>query len=164
MIHGDVEEALDLRGVEIDKQRAVGAGRNQEIGDELGGNGDAGTIFAVLAGIAVVGHHHGDATGRGAPEGVHHNQQLHQVLIGGVTGGLNHEHVRAANIFKELKPDLAVRKAAKVGLHELHAEKLGDFIRERAVGRAGDDLEVLVFAELGRLLRLSRGLAGKRGP
>ena len=36
VIDRDVEEALDLAGVEIDREHAVGARRGDEVGDELG--------------------------------------------------------------------------------------------------------------------------------
>jgi hypothetical protein len=36
VVHRDVEEALDLRRVQIDGQHAVGAGRRDHVGDELG--------------------------------------------------------------------------------------------------------------------------------
>ena len=35
VIHGDIEEPLDLRGVQIDEQGAVGAGRAQQIRHQL---------------------------------------------------------------------------------------------------------------------------------
>ena len=66
MVDGDVEEALNLRGVEVDEERAVGAGGGEEVSDELGGNRDAGAVFAVLARVAVVRNDGGDAAGGGA--------------------------------------------------------------------------------------------------
>jgi hypothetical protein len=44
----DVEEALDLRGVEVERQDAVHAGGGQEVRHELGADGRAGLGAAVL--------------------------------------------------------------------------------------------------------------------
>ncbi len=45
----DVEKALDLAGMEIEGQYAVGAGALDKVGDELGGDRCARSRFAVLS-------------------------------------------------------------------------------------------------------------------
>ena len=42
IVGGDIEKALDLAGMEIEGENAVGAGFGDQIGDELGGNRGAG--------------------------------------------------------------------------------------------------------------------------
>ena len=59
----DIEEALDLAGMEIEGEHAVDAGPGDEIGDKFGRYRRARTGFAVLAGIAEIGDHGGDAAG-----------------------------------------------------------------------------------------------------
>jgi hypothetical protein len=59
----DVEEALDLAGVQVERQHAVGAGDGDQVGDQLGRDRRARAGFAVLAGIAEIGDHSGDAAG-----------------------------------------------------------------------------------------------------
>ena len=81
VVHGDVEEALDLVGVQVHGQHPVGAGGGDQVGHQLGGDGVAGLGLAVLAGIAEVGDHGGDPAGGGPLEGVDHHQQLHQVVV-----------------------------------------------------------------------------------
>lgn len=44
----DIEEALDLAGMEIEGEDAVGAGFGDEVGDQLGGDRGAGSGLAVL--------------------------------------------------------------------------------------------------------------------
>ncbi len=51
--------------MQINKEGAIGAGGSQKIGDELGADGYAGTVFAILAGVTVVRHHHRDPGRRG---------------------------------------------------------------------------------------------------
>ena len=66
VVHRDVEEALDLLAVQIHRQDAVGAGGDEQVGHELGGDGHAGLVLAVLARVAVERDHGGDALRRGA--------------------------------------------------------------------------------------------------
>ena len=51
----DVEEALDLAGVEVDRQHPVGAGGGDQIGDQLGRDRRARPGLPVLPGIAEIG-------------------------------------------------------------------------------------------------------------
>src|SRR5215813_2774456 len=97
VIHRHVEEALDLPGVEIHGKDAVAARGGDEVRNELGRDGDASHHLAILAAVAVVGKDRGDAPGRRALEGVQHHQKLHEVVVHGRAGGLDHEDVLAAD-------------------------------------------------------------------
>ena len=55
VVDGDVEEALDLAGVEVHGEDAVDACCGDEISDKFGGDGDTAFVFAVLAGVAEEG-------------------------------------------------------------------------------------------------------------
>ena len=57
----DIEEALDLAGVQVDGQHAVGAGVSDHVGDELGRDRRARPCLAILTGVAEIGDHGGDA-------------------------------------------------------------------------------------------------------
>jgi hypothetical protein len=70
VVDGDVEEALDLPGVQVDGEHPVDARGGDEVGHELGGDGRAAGHLAVLPGVAVVGHDGGDARGARAAERV----------------------------------------------------------------------------------------------
>jgi len=118
VVDGDVEKALDLGGVQIERQHAIGPRGGDQVRHELGGDGRAAFILAVLAGIAEVGDHRRDALGRGAAQAVDVDQQLHQVGVDGVMGRLDHETVAAAHILFELDDDLAVGKHLRVALTE----------------------------------------------
>src|SRR5579883_1469094 len=63
VVEGDVEESLDLARVKVDAHHPVGPGDRQQVGHELGGDRLATGRLAVLAGVAVVGAHRGDALG-----------------------------------------------------------------------------------------------------
>src|SRR5690606_29184422 len=100
VVHGDIEEALDLVSVQVNGEYTVDADVGQHVGHHLGADrhtGGAGA--AILTGIAEVGNHGGDTRRGGAAEGVSHYHQFHQVVVGGCTGRLNQEDVLTANIF-----------------------------------------------------------------
>ena len=135
-----IEEALDLPGVQVNRQHPVSPGMGHQIGDELGGDGRAGPGFPVLAGIAEIGDHRGDAPGAGALQGIDADQQLHQVVVGRIGGRLDDEGILAAHILLDLDEDLHVGKAADNGLGERHVEIGGDGFAQRPVGVAGKKL------------------------
>ncbi len=120
VIDGDVEKALDLSGVEIDGQDAIGTRGGDEVGHQLGGDGGAALVFAVLAGVAEVRDHRGDALGAGAFETVDVDQQLHEVGVDRVVGGLDDEAVSAAHVFLDLDQQFAVGK--NLGLALAHGQ------------------------------------------
>ncbi len=66
MVDGDVKKSLDLWGVQIHCDEAIDACFREHIGDEFRGDGHAGLVLAVLAGVAAERHAGLDATGTGA--------------------------------------------------------------------------------------------------
>ena len=110
VIDRDVEEPLDLRRVEVHGEHPVDAGGGEQVGDQLGGDRDARLVLAVLAGVAEKRHHGGDALGAGAARGIHHDEQLHQVVVGRRAGRLDDEDILAADVFVDLDEGLAVRE------------------------------------------------------
>src|SRR5579875_166611 len=55
MIDGDIEKALNLRGMQVESQHPIGAGGGQQVGDQLGRDRYAAHILTVLARVAVIG-------------------------------------------------------------------------------------------------------------
>ena len=60
VVEGEVEEALDLTGVEVDRDDAVGPGGEEQVGEQPGGDRLAALGLPVLAGVAVEGDDGGD--------------------------------------------------------------------------------------------------------
>lgn len=110
MIDRDIEEALNLLGMEVHRQDAICAGSDEQVGDEFGGDGDAGLVLAVLPCIAVEGQNCGNPIGAGAAYGIDHDEKFHQVMVGGRAGGLNDEDVFATNVFLDFDESFAIGK------------------------------------------------------
>ena len=136
----DIEKALDLPGVEIDREHAVSPRRGHQIGDQLGRNRRARAGFAILPRIAEIGHNGGNPLGRRAAQRIRDDQQLHEIVIGGVTGRLDNEHVLAADILMDFDENFFVGEAPHAGVGQRHVEIIGDGGGQRQVAVARDDL------------------------
>ena len=139
VVDGDVEEALDLSGVEVDGEDAVYACGGEEVGDEFGGDGDARLVFAVLAGVAEEGDDGGDPLSAGAPCGVDHDEQFHDVVIGGRAGGLDDEDIAAADVFVDFDEAFTVREGGDRSVGASYIEVGADAVRQDGVGSAAED-------------------------
>ncbi len=144
MVDRRVEKALDRGSVQIDRQDSMRPGRGQEIGHELGGDRHPRLILPILTGVAVVGQHGGNARGGGALEGIEHHQELHQVLIDGRAGRLNHEDIGPAHVLEDLTVGLAIRETPRFDRSDRYAEVLADLPGQRRVGASGKNLEIPV--------------------
>ena len=119
VVDRDVEEALDLGGVQVDGQDPRETGGFQQVGQQPGRDGHPRPVLAVLAGVGVVGDHGGDAPRRGALEGVGHQQQFHDVEVAVGAERLDDEDVGAADVLVALEADLAVGENVQDRLAEL---------------------------------------------
>src|SRR4029077_12499759 len=85
-----------------------------------------------------------DAPRRRPLERIEHQEQLHQVVVGGRGGGLDHEHVAAAAVLGDLDLHLAVAEAPDLGVAEGHADVAADRLGQRAVRAAPGYLYLLL--------------------
>src|SRR5690606_25718278 len=131
----NVEEALDLAGMQVEGEHPVGAGFGDQVGDEFGGDRCARACLAVLSGIAEIGKNRGDAFGGRAPERIDHDQQFHQVVIGRERGRLDDEDILAADVFLDLYENFLVRKASYAGFSDWNIEVVTDGVGEMQIGR-----------------------------
>ena len=86
VVYGDVEEALDLVGVEIHGDDTVYTGSHKQGADKLGGDRHTGLVLAVLTGPAEVRNNSNDRFGRSTLGRVDHQQQFHKVVAIGESG------------------------------------------------------------------------------
>ena len=97
VIDRDREEALNLTGVEIHRQDAVGSRQLEHVGDEARRDRLARLRLAVLARVREERHHGGDALCGRELRGLDHEHELHQVRVDRDAAGLHEEHVGAAD-------------------------------------------------------------------
>src|SRR3569832_396925 len=138
MIDRDIEEALDLPGVQVDGQHAVDAGGGQQIGHQAGADGRARLALAILARVTEVRDHRHDGAGGGALQRVDHHQQLHQVVVDRSAGRLDHEAGYPADVLLDLDVDLAIGEAGDLGVTQRDVDVAADRLRQLAVGVAAE--------------------------
>src|SRR3990170_4543187 len=143
VVHGHLEETLDLPGVQVEREHPVDPGGLEQVGDELGGDGHARLHLAVLARVAVVGEHGGDPPRRRALERVDHDEQLHQRVVHRRTRRLEDVDVRAADVLVDLDVDLPVREARDLRIGQRQAQVLRDLLGQRPVRVAREELQLV---------------------
>ena len=111
VVDREVEEALDLAGVQVDGDDAVGAGDREHVGDQPRGDRLATLGLPVLARVPVERAHRGDALRRRALRRVDHDQLLHDPVVDRIAVALEHEHVGAADALAVPAVELAVGEA-----------------------------------------------------
>ncbi len=154
----DVEEALDLAGMQVERHDAVDAGMGDQVGDQLGRDRRAATGLAVLPSVAEIGDHRGDAARRRAAQRIGDDQQFHQMVVGRERRRLDDEDVRAADVLLDLDEDFHVGEAPDHWPWSAGCpSQVGDFLRQDRIGIAGDQFDRTV---LGRHRRVSPRLGG----
>src|SRR4029077_7959000 len=114
VIHGAIKETLNLGGVQVHCQNAIGPGLGDQVGDQFGRDRNTTHVFAILTGVAVVRHDGGDPRGTRSFASVDHDQQFHQVLVDRRTGGLNQEHVASTYVGIEADGDFSVGEVIEI--------------------------------------------------
>jgi len=126
VVHRPVEEALDLRGVQIDGHQPVGARGREQVRDEPRRDRLPATALLVLPGVAEERHNHGDPLGRRPLERVDHDELLHDPLVDRRGVALQHEGVATADRLQEPNHDLAVGEVVQLRGRRLDPHAVGD--------------------------------------
>jgi len=143
MIHGNIEETLNLSCVEIHCQDPISTGSGNHVGDKLCGDRVTALGLAILTGIAKIGDDCGNTAGRSAAAGVDHNQQLHQMVIDGLAGRLNEKNVSTADSFFQGDGGFAVCKGTNGALSELNTKLIANGLGKGRIGVAAEYLDVV---------------------
>src|SRR5690606_10587486 len=128
MVDGNIEETLDLRGVEVHRHDAVRAGGRDQVGNHFGADSYPGFVLTVLPGEAEVGNHRGNVVCRGTFGGVNHQQQLKQVICR-LVGGLNQKYVASTDRFVVEWLDFTVAEVRNGHFTEVSAIRMRDLFR-----------------------------------
>ena len=147
------EEALDLAGVEVHREHAVGAGGLDHAGHQARGDRLARRRLLVLAAVAEPRRDGDDAVRARPHRRVDHEQQLHERVVGaqaalGVGAGrLDDEDVRAADRLVVAAVDLAVGERLQRDGAEVDAELVGDPRCQLGVGAPREQHQPLVVVD-----------------
>ena len=139
VVDRDVEEALNLRGVQVHRDDAPRAGDLEHVRDDLGRDRLAAFGLLVLLGVPVIWNDRRDARGRRAAQRVDHQQQLHHRVVDAVAVGrfadrLDDEDLGAAHVLADLD--------ARLFVLELRNERFADVQPRRlAISSASCGLE-----------------------
>jgi hypothetical protein len=87
VVHRDVEEALDLTGVQVHCDDMIAAGGLQHVCHELGCDRSPTLILLILTGVREVGEDGGNAARRGSAASVDEDEELHYVVVDAVRLG-----------------------------------------------------------------------------
>ncbi len=141
VVDRDLEEALDLWRVQVDRHEVLDAGRLEQMRDESGHDRSARRVPAVAARVAEVGEHRDDALGGGATAGVGQRQQLDEALVDRRPGRLHDDGGDAAQRCGDRDAQLAVRKALALDGSEGNVQQVRDLGGEQRMPRPRDDRE-----------------------
>jgi hypothetical protein len=142
VIHRNVKEPLDLRLVQVHRQHPIRPGGGDQVRHQLRRDRHPRLVLAVLARVAVIRNHGGDARGRRPAERVDHHAQLDQVAIDVRAGRLHDEDVRTADVLVDLERDLGIREPLQPRVSDLHPEELRDLFRQCPVRAPRKELEL----------------------
>ena len=111
-------------------------------------NTDFSSVYAAEARsekfcYVVIAGDRGDAAGGGALQRVDHDEQLHEIVVHRGAGGLDHEHVAAADRLVQGDEDLPVGEGTDLRLAQFGSHQLADLLRQLRIRVAGKHLDVL---------------------
>ena len=112
--------------MEIHRENAVRTGDSKKICNQFRGDRHARTVFSVLTGITEERDHGSDSCRGCAPCGIKHDQELHDIFIGRITGRLNEKDVSGSEIVYVLNKDFAVGESLDVHMSQFHFQMSGN--------------------------------------
>ncbi|GMS87224.1 hypothetical protein PENTCL1PPCAC_9399 [Pristionchus entomophagus] len=130
VVHGDVEEALDLGRVQVHRDDVVGSRDGEHVGDQLGGDGRARLVLLVLARVREARYDRGHSARGGDLAGVDHDEQLHEVVVDLAGRRLDDVHVLATHRLTDLHVRLLVGELLEAGLAHFQLQALADALRQ----------------------------------
>lgn len=139
VVDGEVEETLDLAGVEVHGDDMVAPGNREHVRDELRGDRRSRLVLLVHAGVRETGDDCGDAAGGGAFAGGDEDEELHEVVVDVAAAGLNDEHILLPDGLRDFDVDLAIRELLHGAGGERHVEPAMSrgSVNHQSLGRLG---------------------------
>jgi hypothetical protein len=108
VIDGDIEEPLNLTGVQVHRDNVIAPSDGHHVGDELGGDRRARFLLLVHPRVRETGHDGGDAARRSGFASGDEDEEFHEVVVDVGAASLDDEDVFVADGFQDLGADLSV--------------------------------------------------------
>ena len=128
LIDGDVEEALDLAGVQVHGEQTVRARGLDQVREQPGRDRHTGLIFLIAPAIGVVRHDGGHAPCRCPLHGIDHDQKLHDAGVDRRRQRLDQEDVSFPHVLLDLDEDVLIAEggdlAGAPGRFQVRADRL----------------------------------------
>ena len=86
--------------MQVHRQNSIRAGGLDQVGNQSCRDGHSRLVFLVAAPVGVVRHDRSDTARRRPLGGIHHYQQLHQVVVHGRAYRLDYENIPFADVLK----------------------------------------------------------------
>lgn len=154
VIDRNIKKPLYLGRVQIDRQYSLRTGGREQVCHQFRGDRHAWPIFFVSTGVTEIRNNRGDAFGRCSHKSVDHYQQFHQIAVARRTCRLNYKHIRAPNVFTDLKIEFAIRKSFRARLSEIAVQNSAYLLRKAAVRIARKYFDVASYAHKVRVMPL----------
>lgn len=133
MVDRHFEKALDLVGMEVHGDDSIHTGGSEDIGDQLGSDGDPRLVFAVLSGKTEIRNDSDDPLGRSSSGGVDHEEQFEQIVCWRY-GRLDDEYLLTSNGVFKRRLELPITEALDAHITQRLAEMLRDGFGEVGSG------------------------------
>ena len=142
MIDRDVEEALDLAGMQVHGNDAGNTGSRHQISNQFGCNRFTAAGLAILTCITIIRNNGGNVFSRSAFEGICHDEQFHQGVIGRLASRLDDEYVLTADTFVDHDLDFTIVEFANKGFAQFQTEVIGNFLGQFRIGIPRKNLQL----------------------
>src|SRR2546430_3777309 len=138
-----MEEALDLRRMEVHRHDAVCAGSLDSIRADTCTDGYPWLVFLIPLTVAEVGNHGRHRFGTGALAGVDPEEELHESVVGRKDRRLHHVDAAAAHIVQDADECVAVREPQRLIPARRDMEVVTDPGCEAPARAAGKDHDIV---------------------
>jgi hypothetical protein len=144
VVDGDLEEALNLRAVQVHGKNAVGAGGLDTVGTDTGSDRHPRLVLFVSLGIREIGNDCRHLSGAGSLERVDPEEELDEIVVDGVVGPLHDENVAAAHVFEHPDENISFAEDVDFRARQVHPQIVADRSPERLARAAGEYLQFTV--------------------
>lgn len=134
IVHGDLEEALHLGGVEVHRDDVVHPGDGQEVRDHLGGDTAPVLLHLALLDVGKVREDGRDARGTRSLAGGQQDQEFHEMVVDRPGSGLDDKGVGVPHRDPNLDRRLSIRELFEDDRGRVDPQPGTDGFREGRVG------------------------------